>query len=192
MHISQIEPWTFFAKQNRKIKTLGMFNWKYICIDFEWPVNRRFCTRGWRPSKITPPSKIEFIQLCEKKQNSYVKNNPTGFQLCYRLYIFKPLIILLLSWRWIWLIGVVWVWQSILRSDRKVIQWDIVIHFTSLTFSWTGLSVFSPPGYPFLPKPPFQVFDFPGVQFFFIFIPYFFPNPFGSSESPYFFLGQST
>ena len=40
----------------------------------------------------------EFIQFYEKgKQNSYVQNNPTGFQLCYRLYVFKRLITLLLS-----------------------------------------------------------------------------------------------
>ena len=38
--------------------------------------------------------------------------------------------------------------------------------------------VFNPPGYPFLPKLPFQVFNLPGVQSFFIFVPNFCPNLF--------------
>ena len=36
MHISQIEPWTFFTKQNRKGKQLAILTEKYICIDFEF------------------------------------------------------------------------------------------------------------------------------------------------------------
>ena len=30
---------------------------------------------------------------------SYIGQHPTGFQLCYRLYVFKRLITLLLIWR---------------------------------------------------------------------------------------------
>ena len=45
---------------------------KMNCIDFEiWPVNRRFCTRGWRPSKRTPPNnKIYTIWKYKEKQLS--------------------------------------------------------------------------------------------------------------------------
>ena len=173
MHISQIEPWTFFAKQNRKRKNNWQFVWKVNLYWFlNFPVNRRLWTRGWRPSKRTPPNNIEFIQFWKGKQNNYVKNNPTGFQLCYRLYVFKRLITLLLSWRWSWLIDAVWTWQLIPDSGCKVIQWDIVLRFNPQLFPGPPFRVFSPPGYPFLPKPPFQVFDLPGVQIFH-FIPHF-------------------
>ena len=107
-------------------------------------------------------------------------NNPMGFQLCYRLYVFERLITLLLSWRWSWLIGAVWAWQLIPKSGCRVIQWDIVLRL-SLIFPGLPFRVFSPPGYPFFPKLPLQVFDFPGVQSF-IYIPNFCPNPFRSEE----------
>ena len=36
-----------------------------------------------------------------------------------------------------------------LKSGRKVIQWDIVIRFKSLTFAWTALSGVQSTGIPF-------------------------------------------
>ena len=45
-----------------------------------------------------------------------------------------------------------------------MIQQDIVIRFNSLTFAWTALSGFQSTGIPFFPKPPFRVFNLPGVQ----------------------------
>ena len=43
MHTSQIEPWTFFAKQNReKEKYLARLTENTFLLIFEWPENRRF------------------------------------------------------------------------------------------------------------------------------------------------------
>ena len=73
MHISQIEPWTFFAKpKQKKEKQLARLTEKYICIDFEvWPVNRRFVQEAdvlVRERRRTQ----EFIQICTRENKTAV------------------------------------------------------------------------------------------------------------------------
>ena len=55
----------------------------------------------------------------------------------------------------------------------------------SLTFPGLPFRVFNPPGFPFLPKPPFRVFDLSGVQIFH-FHPLFFLEPFWFAGKPLF------
>ena len=125
----KIEHWTFFARQNRKRKNNGNLYGQVNSFWFEFCLwIGVFCTRGRHPSKRVPPNNTEFTIL-KRKQNSYV-NNPTGFQLCYRLYVFKRLITLLLSCRWSWLIDAeIWARWLMPNSGCKVIQWDIVLRF---------------------------------------------------------------
>ena len=65
-------------------------------------------------------------------------SDPSGFQFCYCPYVFEHLITLLLVRSWLdWSVPFeldIW----LLRSDRKVIQWDIVIPF----FAQAALSSF--------------------------------------------------
>ena len=71
---------------------------------------------------------------------------------------------------------------------KQTIMLDAVVRFNP-SFSWTALSGFSPPGYPFLPKSPLRVFNLPGVQFFSFIIPNFCPNLslfLGSPGCPFF------
>ena len=50
----------------------------------------------------------------------------------------------------------------------KVIQWDIVIRFNSLTFAWTSLSSFQSTGIPFFAQAALSGFQFSGCTNFFV------------------------
>ena len=57
MHISKMNIGRSLQNKTDKEEQFEI-SLKMNCIDFEvWPVIRRFCTRGWRPSKRTLPNK---------------------------------------------------------------------------------------------------------------------------------------
>ena len=149
-----------------------------------------FCTRGWRPSKRTPPNN-RIYTICEKLNKTAMWIIPLGSNsaipfissrvssLCY-----------LVEGRSDWLVS----------SELDSQYYSLVARWSNETQCYTLIPNFCldrPFGFSvhrdtlFLPKLPFQVFDLPGVQYF-LYIPNFFLNPFSSSGCPYFCLGQST
>ena len=147
-------------------------------------MNRRFCTRGWHPSKRTPLNNIEFT-IWKKKQNNYV-NNPTGFQLCYRLYVFKLLITLLLDWRWSWLIDAeIWARGLMPNSGCEVILWDIVLRFIPNFCLDRPFEFSAHRDTHFCPSRLFR-FSTCRVYRFFTFHPFILPEPFWFAGKPLF------
>ena len=181
-----------------KTKQKKKNNLEFLCENelywfWSWPVNRRFCTRGWRPSKRTPPKNIEFIQFCEKgKQNSYVKGIiPLGSNSAI-VYISPSVSSLCCSVE----DEADWSMSSELDGDTGFwMRGDPMRH--SITLLIPNFCMDHPFGFSahrdtlFCPSRLFR-FSTCRVYIFFIFIPYFCPNPFGSPGSPNFCLGMST
>ena len=74
------QKWTLYVLcKTKQIKEKKFeISLKVNCIDFEvWPVNRRFCTRGWRPSKRMPPSNGIYM-ICEKLNKTAMWITPMG------------------------------------------------------------------------------------------------------------------
>ena len=194
MHISQIEPWTFFAKQNRKRKTIGTFNWK---VYLYWFLNGLkigvLCTRGWRPSKRYVADQKNLYKFCtnENKTTVWKMNDPLGFNSAIAFITLSVSSLDDLGWRWSWLIDAVWTWCRYRILDAK---WSMrhSITLLSLIFAWTALSGFQSTGIPIFAQAALSGFRLAGCTDFFIFIPTFCPNPFGSPGSPNFCLGMST
>ena len=110
--------------------------------------------------------------------------NSTGFPFCYSLRNSEYFVHSLLRPKMIELIR-----SPELVSEEivlKVIRRDIVIHFNSLTFAWTALSGFQSTGIPFFAQVTLSGFQLAGCTFFFVFIPNFCPNLFGSLGCPFF------
>ena len=163
MHISKLNIRRYSQNKTEKEKQFEI-SLKMDCIDFEvWPVNRLFCTRGWRPSKRRPPNKI--YTICEKLIKTAMWIIPLGSNsaiafisscissLCY-----------LVEGRSYWLVS------SELIVDTEVwMQNDLMRHSVtlwSLIFSWTAFSGFQSTGIPLFSLAAFSGFRLAGCTDF--------------------------
>ena len=98
-----------------------------------------------------------------------------GFPFFYSLHIYEHLVYLLLRPKMIELIKKSEFVSGSQEVVLKVIRWDIIIRFNSLTFAWTSLSGFQSNGKPFYAQVALSGFQLAGCTIFY-FIPNFFPN----------------
>ena len=96
-------------------------------------------------------------------------NNPMGFPFCYSLRISGYLVYLLLHPKMIELIRNFEFVSHKSKVFRQMSRRDIVICFSSLTFSWTALSGFQSTGKPFFAQVALSGFQLAGcTEIFFI------------------------